>query len=305
MAYNKYVLMREAAELAVSKNGVVFGGYVRDSILRNAAQKKFEGNPSQYEDVTVSPETLDRLLVPRDIDIHFATQDDYREFVRAMIDRSYVVKTKTRMGGYDGKVEDFVVHSLFVSLEMKLSLGSSFGAARTMLMNNFRPINKLIPGGQFRIDAVVCPTERFQELSLDYECNGLVMTQDGIKLGHALSVYLSCMEKFEKFQEVLGDILQKKARTVNVIENRWKKMIERNGWEIIGHDIDKVAATGIDDQCIICQSGGSHFKLKCCSALYHKECLKKTLDRFKENCVHCRVPLCFYGGEEEVRRLLT
>lgn len=298
-ARNRFVLMQEVAELAVKHGGTVYGGYVRDFIIHEKACIEFyrqKNNPSQFEDVTVSPETIDRLVVPRDIDIHFQTRDESLAFERTLVDRSFRLFKRRKYGYGDG--DDLTLnYAINLSLEMKLAVTTDSCASKTMLINNFRNLTKIIPGGDFTLDIIVCSDDKFP-MNLDFECNGLVLTKNGIQLGKNLIMDLSPIGVFRRLQDVTDDILHKRARVVNLIEKRWKKMDERVGWEIFGFNVGKVKSeTG--DVCIICHDTlPMMYKLDCCNARYHKECLAKTfVSGFASQCIQCRCDV--YMGEEQ------
>jgi hypothetical protein len=64
-------------------NGTIFGGYVRDYIIRNYNKKLFEKNKRnkhKFYHKSYDPETKDRLLIPNDIDIYFKTKEQYQLF---------------------------------------------------------------------------------------------------------------------------------------------------------------------------------------------------------------------------------
>lgn len=291
---NKFCLMQEVAELAVKRGGKVFGGYVRDFILHEVGCKKFfaqKHTNQQFEDTTVSPETLDRLLVPKDVDVHFKTHEDAQVFERDLVDRSFMLKKRRIRYGVK------VGYTLFLSLEMKLALTNESCVSRTMLRNQFRDVVKLVPGGQFNVDILVCSDEEFST-NLDFECNGLIMNESGIQLGSALSSGLSPIGMYRRLQEVTDDIEHKRARVVNLIQNRWKKMDERPGWELFGFNVSKVESDP-GDVCIICHDTlPMMYKFNCCNARYHKECLLRTLTAgFASECIQCKSDV--YIGEEE------
>lgn len=299
---NRFVLMQEVAELAVKKHGgVVYGGYVRDFMIHEAACIKFFGQqkhtPAQFEDVTVSPETAnDRLLVPKDIDIHFQTRAESMSFEMDLKDRSFKLQRNMKCG-YGNKF----TYSMNLSLEMQLLVASDSCASRSMLRNHFREnvTATSIPGGQFTVDITVCPNEEFP-MNLDFECNGLVLTRTGITLGANLSMDLSPIGVFRRLQEVTDDIMHKRARVVNLIEKRWKKMDEKEGWELYGLNVHKVKTDSScgGDICIVCHEELPSFRLACCNARYHKKCLAGVLDSdFFEQCIHCRSSV--YIGEDE------
>lgn len=281
---NRYVLMQEVADCATRHNGVVFGGFVRDFILHEHAAKQFhaEFDSKNYDDVSVAPHLKDRLLVPSDIDVRFETREDYMGF-KTDLEKNRCFKISRR-----GRCE-YGVFTLHLSLEIEFKKSQVATASRKLIENAFRDVVKLIPGGQFSVDVVVGNVTLNN--GLDFECNGLIMDSMGINLGPYLAQDLSPIGMYRRLEEVKGDILKKIAIAVNITQKRWEKMEKKDGWDIIGRCIEKVKPLE-KEECIICHGEDPTYKLECCNARYHKECLKMTLEHNNTRCAHCRNEFC-------------
>lgn len=282
----RYMLMHEVAELAVKKGGTVFGGFLRDFIFHEHMTKKFheEGNDNkEYLNPEVSPDTFyGRTLIPTDIDIHFKTVEEFSEFKKMLREMSFDLFEKRRRFGYS---------RICFTLHLRLALniyGVQGTFARRVLNNHVKDLDRIVPGSTFSVDVVVDNTSfpPFAD-NLDFMCNGLIMDSNGINLCNQLSSELSAIGKFRLLHNIMDDIVKKKAYIENFTCHRWKKMDEKGTWEILGNKqlVNKVFQ---NENCIICYEGGANYKLTCCNAFYHFDCLKKTLERDCSSCAHCR-----------------
>lgn len=264
---NRYMLMCEVAEIAVFHGGVVFGGFVRDFLLHEHFAKEFH---------TKGTESKDMFLVPNDLDIQFDNPHKFLRFKTELTrNGSYKIMNKTG--------SNYSMFSFDLQLVMQIKETHTHLASKMLIRNKFMEYDKIIPGGNFKVDVVISDTKK----DLDFECNGLIMDREGIKLGPELGDGLSPIGKYRRFQQVKDDILKKRAVCVKLVKKRWDKMDAKGDWTIEGEFIKKTTKT--DDECIICRhEQNSDYKLGCCNAWYHKECLEKTLKHDNTKCAHCR-----------------
>ena len=292
---NRYLLMQDVAELAIDCGGTVYGGYVRDFILHEEAAKEFykSHTPEEYSDKTVSPETSDRFLVAKDIDIHFKMHADYTKFRRELKCKSFFTQVTKIENLYvmGDRTKHYELYTEFRVRAMARILTGIQGHTRKMVMGVLGDSipDIVVPGGAFKIDVVI---DSSFVSNLDYECNGLIMDSNGITLGETLSIGLGSVGKYRVLEKVLGDIKSKKAVTVTPSRTRWEKMSKREDWEIVGGLVQKSIVNGED--CVICHGDiprGEVFKLGCCNAHYHLGCISDTITHHiadKETCPHCR-----------------
>jgi len=69
----RYILLKRVAKVIINEDCIIFGGYIRDTILHYNSAKKFYSHfcPSSYTDPTCDPATFnDRNRVARDIDVY-------------------------------------------------------------------------------------------------------------------------------------------------------------------------------------------------------------------------------------------
>lgn len=79
---------QKVCTIALKMNGMIYGGYVRDSFIMNYFSRIFEKNHPKirYWDKTYSPETIGRIIMPSDIDICFSTEEKGKMFIEALKD---------------------------------------------------------------------------------------------------------------------------------------------------------------------------------------------------------------------------
>jgi len=147
--------------------------------------------------------------------------------------------------------------------------------------------------------------------NLDFECNGLVLTRDGIALSEHLKAHIvgardNPMRQQREIQRILKETLEWKARLAQPepAAHRVRKMI-RKGFRIVGfkHAREVAGAGGGgaaegegSDRCLICHGDldGAHYKLSCCEGRYHARCLERAGSlganaiKETETCPMCR-----------------
>lgn len=87
-----YMSYRALRDIAISSNGTIFGGFVRDEIIADYYREKFiekmgKGNlytQEEFWNTNIYPETKYRTLCPQDIDISFSTDEDVETFINSV-----------------------------------------------------------------------------------------------------------------------------------------------------------------------------------------------------------------------------
>lgn len=125
--------------------------------------------------------------------------------------------------------------------------------------------------------------------TVDFECNGLLLTKSGVALSPTIYSSLSPMARHEKLNDIIQDIRDRRAIYVDIPSPlRIAKMMAK-GWTIVTkyvEQVEAVAGTEGAEMCIICHEDlADHYKLRCCNARYHRTCLVKALDSDNKYCV--------------------
>lgn len=298
----QYLAFKEVVDLAIYSGGTIFGGFPRDFLRKEHFCKEFykTHKKEDFANPEVYPETVDRLLLPKDLDICFKTRADYRSFrarLKGAFYRSTVtgidnIYTNDRPGVHHIKLQ--AVLSLDIGRVLR-SLSLPRGVAQEIIKPQLveRMQGMEINATPINMDILISSREP-PFADLDFECNGLIMNKDGIHLCEDLKIALNPFGVHRKFMKVIDDIEHKKAIVVNLKSRRWDKM-EEKGWDLFSKTVEKVNKVG--EECLICLQAidpTDVYKLECCSACYHFDCLSKQITYPGRGiadsgvCTHCR-----------------
>ena len=154
------------------------------------------------------------------------------------------------------------------------------------------------------------PQPRPPFANLDFECNGLILTQQGIGISRYLCTQLRAesnpIHLQKHLQRILEDIGAFRAQLAQpfVADYRMRKML-RKGYTITGFKemvYVQDAMTPDAGHCLICHDDlttRSHYKLRCCEARYHAKCLfdactiGPTSMILMKQCPMCRAKMTF------------
>jgi hypothetical protein len=313
------MMFTEITELAISEcNGTVFGGYVRDFLRHETAAKKFyedhkSATPDDYANPDFSPETSDRRIIPSDIDVHFRHAKDYRKFRTELKSKFYQANVIQIENVYTA---DTKVHHIKMNVSMCLEIGQILrslggirrGVAREVILPELtRCVEGMsIPTFFISIDILVSENTSPPFSDLDFECNGLVLTKDGIGLCSELKKGLSSVGVHRTLMNIMADIDRNKAILVNLKRHRWEKMATK-GWDIVGGSIEK--RNECDATCTLCLDeieSDCVYKFNCCNASYHRMCMAKIITTGQtavvdtHKCPHCRQRMDLSPDEVEL-----
>ena len=275
-------------KIVLESNGVVFGGAIRDEIIRDYYAKKFYengGTSKEYNDASVLPEYDHRLLVPRDLDIYFKNDESLADFssrlhrngfkmfnnpnTRPLYDLHGVRKHTLTVTRVIGKTFTFTGVVLSVKVDVIVNHG----------LHLEPPFNKL-----------------------DFSCNSLVEDKSGIRLSHNTGTSIDGMNAVQKsiaFAKIVDEIISLQA--VGIFN--WLEMDEptnsfirtatyritkffKKGFTVFSDSVSRDECTEDDEKtCIICQDDiiGPCYKLN--AICLHDSCFTeymKTLDKLQD-----------------------
>lgn len=304
---------KQVERIIHSHGGIIFGGHVRDTILRDTHADAFymaglvEGKdfraPHVYEDPSFHPEFKGRLVVSTDIDCYMVAHS-INDFIadleaenieaRVVFDRSDAKTYLPNLDVPDGILRHMRLHITHVAPKTllhavqrkvhptarKLIRGAltDFISAVEDVATNLKPLC---------LDILVARCHDFNAMfppfgGADFECNALLMTAGGIMLSPSVFRDYSIMMRQYKVNAIIDDIKSMRAvyvDTENLTARRIQKM-RCKGWDVSPRIIVPIAANE-SEMCIICHDdlpcGKSHFKLPCCNARYHRDCLVAAL----------------------------
>ncbi len=279
MISNTYNILKETRaayylvkETAIECGGIVFGGYIRDTYLKDFMVTRFFEDPdvdhSKFWDPEYDVKTIDRLLIPKDVDVSFKDQEKSDLFFEKLARLNFKV-TKGNGHGIYGAQIDNIVHTKY---EAKCVIGGSL----------------TIRGTDISVKIDVCVTHMEPPFSnVDMFTNVLVEDSSGIRISTNVGreVYMtSHVNDFVKKRlegRILDMITRKETETVRTEENfvvksrmikRIAKMAER-GWTFTNIEWMKPEVS-TDSACTVCTeatspqtsivvNNGSHFHRAC------------------------------------------
>lgn len=317
-------LKKHVAKLILNTGGIIFGGYVRDAIIHDHYSDKYYTKCSEdmvssvdiisrYNDETFYPEYKERMLIPEDIDCFFKTTQTLNSFEQLLFREKFcLTKVFTRKDAMDYIPRLNVPANSLSHIRYKIThLNSNKSALiRKLLQQSFCTTihSEIFEEINYFISSLCEKTKQIPEVyidvllqtnntydfhppfgGLDFECNGLVLSNSGISLASDLKesqISFGFITDINKMTQVISDILAKKAVLVKKIgiptdTYRFDKM-RIKGWDIITGKYSYIETNiniDSDDICIIChgqfneEQDKTSYKLKCCSAKYHKKCL--------------------------------
>lgn len=264
-----------------------------------------------YSDITNHPESADRVMMPKDIDavIHHTKLEKLLEVIKKnnfTVRLKWVRDAKNYLPNISvpvGSINHYryvirpktAIHFKELSPEILSFINSECRESIHHIMNMASSIKGI------DMDLMVVMNDESYDppfSNLDFECNGLVLTKHGIRLSKYLLDSLLGAGRNRRcdpllIQEYIAkiqkDIIDKLARPVYSgpdskypMDYRVEKMLEKN-YKIAYNTIEKITEDIIVSEdgshastCIICHddlSKDDHFKLKCCDARYHSNCL--------------------------------
>lgn len=278
------------ANIILDNDGIIFGGWVRDSYLHDKYAQEYYSldqpdnilyNPNFYNDKSFHPELYNRTLIPNDIDA-FMTELNFnklKEDISKNKLNGYIVKKNNcdkYMDNLDEKYTDNISHityiinvmdyykACFIKDLIKKNLNSILHDILKENINEF--IDKLVDKcsniNNIKIDFFVSNDNKIYEPPFgppDFECNGLILTKYGYSLSAKL--YPEIKGFFDR-HEILNKIMKHMENNIafytgdcevkNFDNNRIIKFIKKE-WNIEGHYIKYINTTDkYDGYCIIC-----------------------------------------------------
>ena len=292
-----YKAKKQIGEIVTQCDGVIFGGFVRDMILHSHMCDRFySAHKEGFADPMVDPATADRLIVPRDIDCHFKTEGEYNHFVAEL--KHYGFQTTKRINrtmylpdSEGAKHIKLMARVPCTERDLKRILTDSLPLSVSRNVVDLLNFGNIVQPPTIHIDVIIHETKSPPFSELDFRCNGLVMSKQGIHLCDLLGGIMLPFGKFKLMQDIVEDIHNKVARVYQTKPERYIKMVAK-GWTVYGDTISRVVEPC--EYCILCHevcTKTDHYKLNCCAAGYHRACLSRAIHEFMEprnECMHCK-----------------
>lgn len=327
---------KEVGAVVLETGGTIFGGYVRDSILHDHYAQLYYENATpkeevdkRYNDPSFYPEYKDRTILPDDIDCYFPTYNHLKQFEAYLLQHKFCFKrlfTRTDASEYIprlSKLKNMLSHIRYkisivnpnkLSLIRMLMIQNIPASARGEVIDDISAMldelaSKLVDIPSVQVDALIAAdpgiilSPPFGEL--DFECNGLVLTKQGLSLADDLkekqtpNAFIADINKLAK---VHAAILKKEARLVqgNLTDKYRVTKMKVKGWTISHDDFSSILKCLPEETdtptCIICHSScqTNCLKLNCCAARYHSQCLIEAATKgtaamaITKTCIMCK-----------------
>lgn len=289
-------MKRQVERIITSHGGVIFGGYVRDLVLND-------------DHDTAAPSDIDcymvfhaiRPFMESLIDVHITVdtvfeRDDVASYFNVDMDipRGILKHIRLRLKVIADDTATYV-HQL-------LSEGLNENA-RAVLRKTIHTFVASIRRAALSceplmLDVFTADCHNFFNIyppfgSVDFECNGLILTRSGISLSPHMFPDLTHVQRQDKLQSIFADIKNRKAvyisgdvplhRIVKMRAKRW--IVPMKHTQVVDHSpIDA-------DVCIVCHEDvcSKHYKLPCCNAIYHRDCLIQVVSsEYAGQCIMCK-----------------
>lgn len=269
----EWKIKQAIASIILNVGGVIFGGFVRDTLLHDHFAKKYYdlmkedyGTDIQhacYTDETVHSDTYDRCIIPKDIDCYLENAEmlarlelalsAHRFSFRRIFVRQNASEYIKRLDVPDNSLihiryvvccidyaARYALKSAILSalpMEFRTLCNEHIHQCLTQIQDTSRKLH------QVTIDALI---KKNPDLSLeppfgniDFECNALLLNKDGIRLSKQLKidtgVVKATAEAF-KLVEIIQDITKKRAvvaRNNKPMDHYRFQKMRLKGWEIV------------------------------------------------------------------------
>jgi hypothetical protein len=305
-------VMSKIKKVILRNDGMIFGGFVRDSILHDHYAQLFYAEyakmnedqddilmdlNTRYGDRTFLPETWERTTLPNDIDMYIS-EDNLENFYKDLKDNRMSIRKvfsrnpRNYMPNFDSNDETILHHRIYVRPDLKPVFNElskfpvDMTAVATALINVHTP--------KIKIDIISSRgkvTEPFFGV-IDFECNALYLTKHGINVSERLCFDSNdFLEKSRVMTRVIDEIIKKRTQFINPVNFRAAKLFNR-GWCLYDEFITTIKDSAYEGHCIICHDElpEHHVKAQCCDCRFHPHCLVDNImiSNTNNNCIMCK-----------------
>lgn len=290
----KWTMFNTIKEAIFKAHGYVFGGAVRDMVLRTHACNKFYeagGKQGDYDNVEILPEYSDRILIPSDLDIVFYIPDDITAFqVCLNLNDMTIDRIDNAVPNPEYGVPDDFTHAKYrISYRVAKALTSFLPVFYVDIIS----FNKMHKG--------VCPIVSLPPFGrADFECNALVllrstateiMTLNTTILGP--SAPTDAVGRQLETSRIVSDIVIKRGIFVHDkhVPYRVAKMINK-GFNLESKNVSALLESNDNTLCALCGEPMrvSYVRMRRCESMcnYHPYCLRTVMSRH-DSCPCCKV----------------
>lgn len=264
-------------DLVLKNKGIVYGGYVRDKILQEYYTELFFNSSknkkilkNNYWEPNFHKDTKQRVIVPKDIDVHFKELHDYEYFYEDLCKKFDIVTTT---------IDNFVIYKknrkiLVKKINVMYEIGKKLSEDGDCLFFQIdvRIIDKLEPPFD-------CLDFYTNSIIIDGKNNYRLSKNTGILMNHNNHFnYIKLYEIIKMIHEN-KTILTKKINNDSEVKIIILKIIDmiNNYWIIENFDQIVKCKNKNENNCIICLENNPHLQIKNCSYV-HEYCFRKYLE---------------------------
>lgn len=293
----EYKMMLRVVSILLERGVVIFGGYVRDKLIHDHhAEAFYEKSQSgkKYNDPLFDPDTVLRLMVPKDIDAFLkGGETEVAELLEDIRKEGFRVSTR-------------VVRSIYFEEKNVKQQAVTVSTANDFGIPNVSVLMDLLHSTQ---DDIEPPFGR-----LDMLCNGFLLDKNGIRLSSQTGTrldYLGAFARRKAENEIIEKILKLKTDFAVPAEEdtsmekssvKSRKLIaqrilrkQQAGWKV-NQKVYTLQKGKSGKLCPRCEDPAFPFdkesnivRLQCCGQKLHIGCFE---NHFLDEYTHCLVPKC-------------
>ena len=209
----KFIIQEKIKELVFTNNGIIFGGFVRDEIIRSHYKSIYNGcnsyNSHHFWNKLNQPETAARTIVANDIDVCMYSDADISKFV----DDAHIL-FNNEFGASNVAVSDLNINSnndyISMPIECYRKLNFAITVGRIPYVSTGTELS-------FDIDIIMPKNIKRQPPfnKLDFLCNIFIMSKHGIVVSKDTGTIIDSMSIMDKQKiscSIMKDIIEFKTQ---------------------------------------------------------------------------------------------
>ena len=221
------VLYTDIETVVYDFNGIIYGGYIRDIMIKNYYTELYYTSGYLKKDINntkIAKSLIKRTIEPNDMDIYFRTKKDAKNFIEELGTYGDIIITKN---------DDFTYTGIFSLIEHR---------EISLIINNDKLIFDVsypLPNTENECNELEPPFN-----NLDMLCNGFIMDNEGIRYSQTTGTYIDDLLENDRKKEIAKirfDIYEMKTSIIRGLKieepyiiKRIYKMINRKfSWIII------------------------------------------------------------------------
>lgn len=199
-------VIRRVSYEAIEKDGVIFGGAVRDMMIADVYSKRYTDylrtkkeryNAKKFWNAKNHPETSARTLVPDDVDIYFSSSNNADRFIQHLRELCETERILFDIKGtHDDPSDTGRNYGMMLNVQ-KATLTIQVGAIPFVCRayDIYVDIDIISPNYPIIMQPPFC--------NLDFLCNGFIKTKFGILYSNDTGTYIDRLPELQRTAEIL------------------------------------------------------------------------------------------------------